>query len=151
MRTYLSPVVAALAIAAGGVMVGSGDMATASPASPSAAERPVKSPQIVHYPARTSVRAPIRGPIDWHPSPAQLAAATESLGPPPPGTVVQVGEIVVMQGDDTIVTGSGTGPFSIGLDQLPLIGQRFYQNYPDEFDGLAIFTSFADAANPGAY
>src|SRR5947207_183981 len=87
-----------------------------------------------------------------------LAAATSAgragadvrrLELPPPGTlpltsagvVTQSGEIVVMEGDDQIVSGSA-GAYSISPENLDNIVSRFYMQYPDDFDGIAVFLSF---------
>ena len=67
------------------------------------------------------------------------------------GMVVQSGEIVVMEGDDEIVTALGGGDLSISGPNLTAIVQRFYQWYPDEFDAITVFTAFPDPTNPGAY
>lgn len=70
----------------------------------------------------------------------------------PPGVVELVGGVVVMEGDDTIVTTLDPANGDYGIDiggQMPLIGQRFYQIYPDDFDGLAVFTTFPDLLQGG--
>lgn len=64
------------------------------------------------------------------------------------GIVTQVGEVVVMQGDDEIVSALGGADY--GIDQMENIANRFYLHFPDEFDGLAIFTSFPDLLQGGA-
>ena len=65
-----------------------------------------------------------------------------------PGVVEQVGEIVVMEGDAEIVTTVGADVYQV--DQLENITNRLYLNYGDEFDGIAVFTTFPDAAQSGA-
>lgn len=76
-----------------------------------------------------------------------LAQATPAAAQ---GVVVQYGEIVVMEGDGEIV-GGASGSYQIGPANQVAILDRFYQHYPDEFDEVVVWTSFRDAANPGAY
>jgi len=66
------------------------------------------------------------------------------------GVVTQVGEIVVMEGDAEIVTELEPGVWGVEGGQMEAIAQRFYLKYPDEFDGIAVFTTFQDAAQSGA-
>jgi len=65
-----------------------------------------------------------------------------------PGVVEQVGEIVVMEGDDEIV--STIGPGEYGIELMENISNRFYLQYPDDFDGIAVFTTFPDQLQSGA-
>src|SRR5688572_23004472 len=65
-----------------------------------------------------------------------------------PGVVTLVGQIVVMEGDDQIVSDLGFGDY--GIDAMEAITQRFYMYYGDDFDGLAIFTTFPDQLQGGA-
>ncbi len=64
-----------------------------------------------------------------------------------PGVVEQVGEIVVMEGDDEIV--STIGPDEYGVELMENISNRFYLHYPDDFDGIAVFTTFPDQLQSG--
>lgn len=67
------------------------------------------------------------------------------------GVVTLEGEIVVMQGDDEIVTTNGPGAYNISPENLANIVDRFYLHYPDEFDGIAVILTFPDGALGGAY
>jgi hypothetical protein len=78
---------------------------------------------------------------------------------PPPadlqhGAVEQLGEVVILEGDSTIVSDDGSGGFAVAIDmttQNPVdITNRFYSVYPDEFDEIVVFTNFRDGGNPGA-
>jgi MYXO-CTERM domain-containing protein len=73
-----------------------------------------------------------------------LAAATAHA------ELVQEGEIVVIEGDETTVTGTGGG-FAIGPGNIDAILSQFYAVYPDEFDMVAIWETFVDENNGGAY
>lgn len=67
-----------------------------------------------------------------------------------PGTAMQIGEVYVMLGDDEIVTSLGGNDYGIDSGtQMPNIGQRFYMEYGDDFDGLAVFTTFPDLVQGG--
>lgn len=89
------------------------------------------------------------GRVDTHPDVA--------IDPTPkgvsPGVVELVGGVVVMVGDDEIVTTLDPVNGDYGIDiggQMPLVGQRFYEHFPDDFDGLAVFTTFPDLLQGGA-
>jgi hypothetical protein len=88
--------------------------------------------------------------VDYHPNRAfgPGPAHTRSL----PGGVEQIGEIVVIEGDDDLVTSDGMGGFGIISDsgQQVLIADRFFTAYPDQFDELVIFTTFDDTGAMGA-
>jgi hypothetical protein len=90
----------------------------------------------VARPATAGVRTP-----DSHPLPPAVIAA--------PGQITQVGEIVVLEGDDSVVTTVGAGTYGISSDQMQAIANKFYMMYPDEFDGLAVFTTFPDELQGG--
>lgn len=64
--------------------------------------------------------------------------------------VVQHGEIVIMEGDSTLVAGSA-GSRQIGPEQQIAIVERFFEHYPDEFDELVIWPTFEDLGVGGAY
>ena len=56
-----------------------------------------------------------------------------------------------MEGDDEIVTTLGEDGYGIdSTTQLPNITHRFYLEFPDEFDGIAVFTTFPDLSQGGA-
>ncbi|MFT5435102.1 MAG: hypothetical protein ACI9OJ_005819, partial [Myxococcota bacterium] len=67
---------------------------------------------------------------------------------------VQVGEIVVLEGDETTVSDLGDGDYGVVLSnfvQNPLaITSQFYQSFPDEFDAVTIFTTFPDGGSQGS-
>src|SRR5687768_3784007 len=75
-----------------------------------------------------------------------LAAATDARAQ----ALVLDGEILVMEGDATTVTGEGGG-YSIQGNNIDAIVNQFYGQYNDEFDMISIWTSFPDLANGGAY
>ena len=70
------------------------------------------------------------------------------------GAVEQIAEVVVLEGDSSLVTDDGMGGFGIvfnnGLQQPPNITNRFYTQYPDQFDEIIIFTTFDDNGAQGA-
>jgi hypothetical protein len=94
---------------------------------------------------------------DYQPSKRALLAL------PPPGhdrnlgpfatlrraLVVQNGEIVVMEGDATLVSDLGDGKYGIVMTnqvQNPVeITRRFFETYPDEYDQIVVYTTFPDA------
>lgn len=89
---------------------------------------------------------PARKAIDVHPTEQPRPADEVS-----PGVVEQVGQIVVMQGDAETVTDLGGGDFGIDIaEQLPNLTMRFYMHHGDDFDGIAIFTTFPDQLQGGA-
>lgn len=71
-----------------------------------------------------------------------------------PAGVEQLGEIVILEGDDEIVSDDGSGGFSVVYTESrqdpPAITRRFFTAYPDEFDEIALFTTFPDSGSPGA-
>jgi MYXO-CTERM domain-containing protein len=69
------------------------------------------------------------------------------------GRVEQVGEVVILEGDDSIVstTQNGYGVVFDSRAQNPLdISKRFYTAYSDDFDEIIIFTTFDDLGASGA-
>jgi hypothetical protein len=64
------------------------------------------------------------------------------------GDVQQVGEVVILEGDDELVSSDGVGGFGISVDgrgEGPYaITKRFYTKYGDEFDEIIVFTTFDD-------
>jgi MYXO-CTERM domain-containing protein len=67
-----------------------------------------------------------------------------------------VGEVVVLEGDSEIVSGTSDGDYGIGSifggpNQIKPILARFFAEYPDEFDGCIIWTTFADHLQPGGH
>lgn len=102
-----------------------------------------------------------RGDESWpgyHPTvklPHAAVALLVSLGlcaPRDGGAAVvdQRGEIVVIEGDSQTVSG-GPGGYGLGAENIDALLASFYDVYPDEFDMVCVFTSFADANNGGAY
>lgn len=90
---------------------------------------------------------PARPAVDVHPVERPTGPAPEVSD----GVVEQVGQIMVMQGDAETVTDLGAGDYGIDIaTQLPNITMRFYLNHGDEFDGIAIFTTFPDQLQGGA-
>lgn len=68
--------------------------------------------------------------------------------------VVQVGDVVVIEGDDQITLRLGDGSYTLEdpatqdrAHYPALIAERFLASYPDEYDGIAIFTSFEYASS----
>jgi MYXO-CTERM domain-containing protein len=82
---------------------------------------------------------------NFHPSPYHLQDLS-------PGTVQQVGEVVVLQGDDMLVTTDDvTKLFGINANwQAPQITKRVISNFTDEFDEIIVFTMFDDTQASGA-
>src|SRR5579883_1130461 len=71
--------------------------------------------------------------------------------------VEQWGEVVIMEGDDGIVTDDGTGSLAITVSEnalepgdLTAITGRFYETYPDDFDEIVVLTTFTDAGASGS-
>ncbi|MBI4509312.1 MAG: hypothetical protein HY698_06725 [Deltaproteobacteria bacterium] len=98
----------------------------------------------------------VRARSDFRPNPAWVPTTDDRLHAPSDGKVGLVGEIVVMEGDSEIVSGTSDSDFGIsaggwgsGQDQLQQILQRFFTRYPDEFDGVVIWTTFWDNQNGG--
>jgi hypothetical protein len=89
---------------------------------------------------------------DYYPNKAFLARAVRLRADTPPANVQQVGEVVILEGDDDLVTSDGMGGFGIDstTNQPTAISARFYDYYPDEFDELIVFTTFDDQAAMGA-
>jgi MYXO-CTERM domain-containing protein len=90
---------------------------------------------------------------DFHPNPGFVHARNYMAGDPKPGNVEQMGEIVILEGDDQLVSTSKDG-FGIVVDaraQNPVnITNRFYTKYGDDFDEIIIFTTFDDVGAQGA-
>ncbi|MSP62376.1 MAG: hypothetical protein EXR72_18990 [Myxococcales bacterium] len=70
------------------------------------------------------------------------------------GAVQQYGEVVILEGDDEIVTDDGNGSTKIRYDQQVQdpwsISRRFYERYPDQFDEVIVFTAFRDDGSENA-
>ena len=70
------------------------------------------------------------------------------------GAVEQYGEIVILEGDDLLVSDDGSGRLGVVLEggaQNPVeITNRFFSAYPDEFDEVIVYTTFRDYGTPGA-
>jgi hypothetical protein len=64
--------------------------------------------------------------------------------------IIQHGEIVIMEGDSTLVAG-GAGQRQIGPAEQIAIVEHFLESYPDEFDELIIWPTFEDLGVGGAY
>ncbi len=89
---------------------------------------------------------------DLHQKPGFVGVRALDLTPP--GGVQQVGEIVVLEGDDDLVTSDGMGGYSIVVSSTyvqPMdITKRFFSGYADEYDEIIVFTTFDDSGTPGA-
>jgi hypothetical protein len=89
---------------------------------------------------------------DYRRNPAFQPVQLRSLSSP--GRVEQLGEVVILEGDDKLVSRDKSGGFGIVFDnktQNPTeITDRFYQQYGDVFDELVIFTTFDDSGAAGA-
>ncbi|MBM3276332.1 MAG: hypothetical protein FJZ00_14355, partial [Candidatus Sericytochromatia bacterium] len=70
------------------------------------------------------------------------------------GPVEQIGEVAILQGDDTLVSDGGSGRYGIAwsgeTQNPPEITKRFFTAYPDEFDAVVVFTTFTDHGARGA-
>lgn len=86
---------------------------------------------------------------DFHPNPRLVPDVRRPDTTPPPAGVLQSGEIVILEGDDTLVSSSSMG-LGLGESNLPAITQRFYTRYGDDYDEIVVFTTFADNGAQGA-
>ncbi len=95
--------------------------------------------------------SPLRS-IDYVPNRGFLAKAPRAGANDFVGAVEQVGEVVILEGDDTIVSDDGMGGYAIDgtIGQQQEIAYRFYTQYPDQFDELIVFTTFTDNGAMGA-
>jgi hypothetical protein len=102
--------------------------------------------------AAARAEAPGGGPLpDWHPDPALVPLYRPSLADTGEGGVEQVGEVVILEGDDTIVTDDGKGNLAIDPSgNAGYLTERFFTVYPDQFDEVIFFTTFRDTGSPGA-
>lgn len=94
---------------------------------------------------------------DYVPNPAFVAVGGPSRADKAmmmPGAVEQLGEIVILEGDSTLVTDDGMGGYGIVGDQSTFqqaeITARFLANYEDAFDEVIVFTTFDDNGQQGA-
>lgn len=89
---------------------------------------------------------------DFKPNPAFVPVQTRQERAE--GGVEQIGEVVILEGDDALVSSDGEGGYAIAFNtgtQNPLaITRRFFTRYPDQFDEIIIFTTFEDAGARGA-
>lgn len=69
---------------------------------------------------------------------------------PPRGELLQVGEVIVLQGDDQTVATSGTG---WAVRSLGGVARRVIEHAGDNFDFITVWLTFDDKASPmaGAY
>jgi MYXO-CTERM domain-containing protein len=97
--------------------------------------------------------APVIHSADFHPNPNFKHVRRFDAGAMQAGRVEQVGEVVILEGDDQIVS-TGQNGWGVVFDsraQNPLdITNRFYTAYGDEFDEIVIFTTFEDTGASGA-
>src|SRR5262249_38697407 len=95
----------------------------------------------------TAFAAPTIHSSDFHPNPNFKHVRRFDAGAMQAGRVEQVGEVVILEGDDQIVSTSKNG-WGVVFDsraQNPLdIAKRFYTAYGDEFDEIIIHTTFDD-------
>lgn len=88
-----------------------------------------------------------------HPNPYFVPVKVRAEGSAP-GTVQQVGEVVILEGDDDLVSSDGMGGYGIYVngraDQPFRITNRFYTKYGDDFDEIIVFTTFEDQGAQGA-
>jgi MYXO-CTERM domain-containing protein len=87
---------------------------------------------------------------DFHPNPAfhPVRHYTTTKG----AHVEQQGEVVILEGDETITTAASGGGYAVdpnGGDQYD-IANRFYTKYGDDFDEIIVFTTFDDKGAAGA-
>ncbi len=92
---------------------------------------------------------------DFHPNPAFVPLRLSSVAEDAPAaSVEQYGEVVIVEGDETLVSGDASGGYGIVFNQTvqqpPLITQRFYTKYGDDFDEIVVFTTFDDSGAAGA-
>jgi MYXO-CTERM domain-containing protein len=82
----------------------------------------------------------------WKPNPAFRPLTTRLRGPTTQGTVQQIGEVVVLEGDDELITTSDMGGFGISVENgnPTAVTQRFYTRYDDVFDEIIVATTFND-------
>jgi hypothetical protein len=94
--------------------------------------------------------APTIHSTDYHPNPAFVPIFKRALGPV--GRVEQVGEVVIVEGDDQLVSSDGMGHFGIdaNANNPPNITSRVIASYGDVFDEVIIFTTFDDNGAAGA-
>jgi hypothetical protein len=86
--------------------------------------------------------------VDYHPNPAFVPRSRLHLYDATTPGVEQVGEVVILEGNDDIVSDDGMGGF--GITDQPSVTRAFYAAYPDQFDEIVVFTTFDDAGQSGA-
>jgi MYXO-CTERM domain-containing protein len=85
---------------------------------------------------------------DYHPNPAFHPIRLEATGTP--GKIEQVGEVVILEGDSSLVSADGMGNYGLADMNLSAITNRFYTQYSDDFAELIVFTTFDDSQAQGA-
>ena len=92
--------------------------------------------------------------VDFVPNPEVRARPLVAAGTKAPGRVLQHGEVVILEGDETIVTVVDEGAYAVGTESTNNdradITARFFSRYPDEFDQLIVFLTFPDFASFGS-
>ena len=92
--------------------------------------------------------------LDYTPDPAFAMFHLPSAEDVKQGAVEQFGEVVILEGDSTLVSDDGSGGYGIVYDmtvQNPVdIANRFFSVYPDEFDEIILYTTFRDNGSPQA-
>lgn len=85
---------------------------------------------------------------DLYPNPRFIPVVPKAKGAETTGTVQQVGEVAIIEGDSQLVAEDAAGNYAITvsatLQQPPRISKRFYTRFPDEFDAIVVFTTFED-------
>ncbi len=104
--------------------------------------------------ALASVAVPAAaGPGYYDPRPDIVELSTPDRAIPTPGGEPGIlylhDEVAVMPGDAVIVTTWDTATYGVTTGQMGAIAQRFYSEYPDEFDGIAVFTTFLNMGPDG--
>lgn len=96
----------------------------------------------------------------YKPSAMAMQAAKAQAGLLSTGLVLDEGqgvhvedEVIIMEGDDEIVTSFGQGAYGLRLDQQvqnPMrVTERLYEHFPDEFDFVVVWTTFWDYGADG--
>ncbi len=89
-------------------------------------------------------RAPLYHSADHRPNPHFLPRTAD--GNFSPGNVEQVSEVVILEGDEDLVSVDEQGNYGIfgSGGQQAAITNRFFTQYADEFDAVIVFTTFTD-------
>jgi MYXO-CTERM domain-containing protein len=91
---------------------------------------------------------------DFHPNKSFVPVRLRGSGVGGAATIQQVGEVVIIEGDEDLVSSDGMGGWGIVADgnyaQQVDITNRFFEKYADEFDEIILFTTFSDTGAMGA-